>query len=205
MRRPGLRSRQRRASIRDRSLWPVIGVVLAGGASTRMGQDKAEAIVAGHPMIWWVVAALEAVADRVVVAGRADGWDVHPGLADPTGMAGPLAGLAAVLRLGQPVLLVAVDQPWVRSATLSKLAAVRETAVPVHAESRQVTCAVYHPELAALVQQAGSLQGLLDLERPLEITEPVWRSWGEDGRSWFSVDRPEDIAIGLDRFGEPGG
>ena len=33
---------------------------------------------------------------------------------------------------------------------------------------------------------------------PLEITEPVWRSWGEDGRSWFSVDRPEDIEIGLE-------
>jgi len=170
-----------------------------------MGQDKADVIVAGHPMMWWVVAALEAVADRVVVAGRAEGWDGHPGLADPTGMAGPLAGLAAGLRLGQPVLLVAVDQPWVRAATLSKLAAIRETAVPVHAERRQVTCAVYHPELAALVQEAGSLQGLLDLERPLEITEPVWRSWGEDGRSWFSVDRPEDIEIGLDRFGEPGG
>lgn len=169
-----------------------------------MGQDKADVIVAGHPMIWWVVAALEAVADRVVVAGRADGWDVHPGIADPAGMAGPLAGLAAGLSLGQPVLLVAVDQPWVRSATLSKLAAVRETAVPVHDESRQVTCAVYHPELTALVEQAGSLQGLLDLERPLEITEPVWRSWGEDGRSWFSVDRPDDIAIGLERFGVPG-
>ena len=169
-----------------------------------MGQDKSEVVVAGRPMIWWVVTALEKAADRVVVAGRAGGWDGRPGLPDPPGMAGPLAGLAAVLRLGQPVLLVAVDQPWVRSATLSKLAAVRETAVPIHHERRQVTCAVYHPDLAARIEQAGSLQGLMDLEPPLEITEPVWRSWGEDARSWFSVDRPDDIAIGLDRFGSPG-
>ena len=65
-----------------------------------MGQDKAEVMVAGRPMISWVVAALAAVADRVFVAGRAGGWDGHPGLPDPTGLAGPLAGLAAGLRLG---------------------------------------------------------------------------------------------------------
>ena len=100
---------------------------------------------------------------------------------------------------------MAVDQPWVRTATLAKLASIGETVVPVHDEIRQVTCAVYYPVLAESVDQAGSLQGLMDLSPPLEVTEPVWRSWGEDGRSWFSVDRPEDIEIGLDRFGRPGG
>lgn len=119
-------------------------------------------------------------------------------------MAGPLAGLAAGLRLGEPVLLVAVDQPWVRTTTLAKLASISETVVPVHDEIRQVTCAVYYPVLAESVEQAGSLQGLLDLVPPLEVTEPVWRSWGEDGRSWFSVDRPEDIEIGLEKYGRPG-
>jgi molybdopterin-guanine dinucleotide biosynthesis protein A len=169
-----------------------------------MGQDKAEVMVAGRPMISWVTAALQKVSDRVFVAGRTGGWDVHPGIPDPPGWAGPLAGLAAGLSLGEPVLLIAVDQPWVRSDTLSKLAAISETAVPVQDEKRQVTCALYQPDLATLLERAGSLQGLMDLKPPLEITEPVWRSWGEDGRSWFSVDRPDDLAIGLDRFGVPG-
>jgi molybdopterin-guanine dinucleotide biosynthesis protein A len=180
----------------------MIGVVLAGGAGTRMGRDKAEVAVADRPMISWVVDALASVAERVLVSGRA-GWNGHEGLPDAEGVAGPLAGLAAGLRLGEPVLLVAVDQPWVRSATLAKLATVGETAVPVHAEIRQVTCAVYYPEVLETIGQAGSLQGLMDIDPPLEITEPVWRTWGEDGRSWFSVDRPEDVATGLDRFGTP--
>lgn len=168
-----------------------------------MGQDKAEVEVAGRPMISWVIEAVESVTDRVVVAGR-PGWEGHPSLPDLRGMAGPLAGLAAGLRLGQSVLLVAVDQPWVRTATLAQLTSVRETVVPVHDDTRQVTCAVYYPEMAAMAEQAASLQGLMDAVMPLEITEPVWRSWGEDGRSWFSVDRPEDVAIGLERFGVPG-
>jgi molybdopterin-guanine dinucleotide biosynthesis protein A len=182
----------------------VIGVVLAGGAGTRMGQDKAEVVVADRPMLSWVIAALESVVDRVIISGRSGAWNGHAGLPDPEGVAGPLAGLAAGLRLGEPVLLVAVDQPWVRAATLAKLAAIGETVVPVHDEIRQVTCAVYYPGLLKSAEQAGSLQGLMDLDQPLEVTEPVWRSWGEDGRSWFSVDRPEDIATGLERYGVPG-
>jgi len=181
----------------------VIGVVLAGGAGKRMGQDKAEVVVADRPMISWVIAALESVVDRVIISGRSGAWNGHTGLADVEGMAGPLAGLGAGLRLGEPVLLVAVDQPWVRTATLSKLAAIGETVVPVHDEIRQVTCAMYYPVLLETIAQAGSLQGLMDLAPPLEVTEPVWRSWGEDGRSWFSVDRPEDVATGLERYGPP--
>ena len=182
----------------------MIGVVLAGGAGKRMGQDKAEVVVADRPMISWVISALESVVDRVVISGRTGASNGHTGLPDPAGLAGPLAGLAAALRLGEPVVLVAVDQPWVRAATLQQLASIGETVVPVHDEIRQVTCGVYYPDLAESVAQAGSLQGLMDLALPLEVTEPVWRSWGEDGRSWFSVDRPEDVATGMERFGVPG-
>ena len=169
-----------------------------------MGSDKALVEVAGRPMISWVIATLGSVADQVVVAGRPGGWDGHPGLADPDGVTGPLAGLGASLQLGQPVLLVAVDQPWVRTATLAKLSSVGETAVPVHEGTRQVTCAVYYPNLVPLIANHGSLQALLVEAIPLEITEPVWRSWGEDGRSWFSVDFVDDVGRGLEQFGAPG-
>jgi molybdopterin-guanine dinucleotide biosynthesis protein A len=182
----------------------MIGVVVAGGASSRMGSDKALIEVAGRPMISWVIGALRSVVDQVVVAGRPGGWEEHRGLADPDGVPGPLAGLAASLQLGKPVLLVAVDQPWVRTATLAKLASVGETSVPIHNDTRQVTCAVYYPDLSSMIAKHGSLQSLLDGALPLEITEPVWKSWGEDGRSWFSVDRPEDVGMGLERFGVPG-
>ena len=182
----------------------MIGLVLAGGAGKRMGRDKAEVEVAGRPMISWVVDAVVAVADRVLIAGRRGGWNGHDWIADVEGLEGPLAGLAAALALGQPVLLVAVDQPWLRRPTLAHLVSVGQTVVPVERETRQVTCAVYYPAYADLVHKAASLQGLFDLEAPLEVTEPVWRAWGEDGRSWFSVDRPDDVAVGLDRFGVPG-
>jgi hypothetical protein len=35
------------------------------------------------------------------------------------------------------------------------------------------------------------------------IEEEEWRSWNEDGRSWFSVDDERALEEGLRRFGAP--
>jgi hypothetical protein len=50
----------------------------------------------------------------------------------------------------------------------------------------------------------GSIQSALDRAAFDPVVEDVWRSWGEDGRSWFSADTPEAIDEGLRRFGPPG-
>lgn len=178
----------------------MIGVVLAGGESRRMGRDKALIEIAGLPMIEWVATALSQVSDRVVIAGRSEGWGNHDGLADPVGLKGPLAGLLAARQLGSDVLIVAVDQPWVRVKTLQALAGMEETAVPVDGGVRQVTCARYS---TSIIVAAGSIQEMLDHVPYRSIEEDEWRSWNEDGRSWFSVDDETALEEGLRRFGPP--
>jgi molybdenum cofactor guanylyltransferase len=74
----------------------VLGVILAGGRSSRFGSDKALAMVNGRPLIDHVAESLSGQCDALVVAGR-----IHDGyrcVADrpATGM-GPLAGLAGAL------------------------------------------------------------------------------------------------------------
>jgi molybdopterin-guanine dinucleotide biosynthesis protein A len=78
----------------------ILGVVLAGGQSTRFGSDKALAELGGRTLLARAVDALSGFAEYVVIAGRDHGpapcipdWP-HPG-------AGPLGGLAAGLRLAQ--------------------------------------------------------------------------------------------------------
>lgn len=186
------------------------GVILAGGRSSRMGVDKATYAVAGRPMIEWVGEALEAVADRVVVTGRDEPLAGYEPLPDPRpSHRGPLAGVVAALEAfwDTGVVVVAVDQPWVRPETLRQLAG-RMTdlaVVPVDSGVRQTTCAVYPPTVAAAarteLEEGGSLQSLLDVVAFEQVVD--WHSWGEDGRSWFSVDSPEDADEGLARFGVP--
>ena len=116
----------------------LLGVVLAGGASSRFGSDKAAALLDGRPLIAHVADALSGQCAAVMVAGR--DWpglmridDVPaPGLGPLGGLAGALAhaeenGYDAVLssgcdlphlpgdivlRLGEPDALLA-DQPTV--------------------------------------------------------------------------------------------
>lgn len=192
-----------------------LGVILAGGGATRMGRDKALVEIGGRPMVEWVVAAMRAATPDLVVIGRTGRLaEIECVPDDNPARRGPLAGLATALRLadGRPVILVAVDQPWIRAETLrglTELAGPFHAVVPTTDGTRQVTCAVYPDSWADRVAAEdaadGSIQTLLDDLPYRPIDEPDWRSWGEDGRSWFSVDTEDALREGMESFGPPPG
>lgn len=175
-----------------------------------MGVDKAHVRVGTRTMLDHVVAALHAVTDEVVVVGRTESLpDVRTLPDDGTPHQGPLAGLLAAVEAFPASLLavVAVDQPWVRSVTLERLVALagRLPVVPVDDGIRQTTCAVYPSDALDGVRDelegGGSIQSLLDRSSFRPVIDTEWRSWDEDGRSWFSADSTTDIAEGEERFG----
>ena len=186
---------------------PVTLAILAGGASQRMGADKVLLEIAGIALLDHVLAAAAGL--PAIVVGRQ-----HPGvrsIADPSPQRqGPLAGLVAALEASEgSVLLIGADQPWLRPATLHALVAAADDALPVAPIDdgvRQVLCAVYPagvlPEAQRLLVAERGPQAVLDLGcRGIAGSE--WAEWGEDGRSWFSVDTPEALEEGLRRYGLP--
>ena len=78
----------------------ILGAVLAGGAATRFGSDKALAQLGGRTLIARAVDTLSGLCEHVVVVGRASA--PAPTLPDwrRPGM-GPLAGIAAALHLAR--------------------------------------------------------------------------------------------------------
>jgi len=185
----------------------ILGAVLAGGRSTRMGQDKANVLVRGSTMLETVASAVHPVTDRVIVLGPdRDGWECWP---DSVHAQGPLAGVATALNRTETdhILLVAVDHPFVTTATLTHLVNKADglPVVPVDDHGiRQVTCAIYPKSIAeAATEEArsgGSVQSLLDRVSFTAVTADTWRGWGEDGRSWFSADDPKTLSEGLAHF-----
>jgi molybdopterin-guanine dinucleotide biosynthesis protein A len=173
-----------------------------------MGQDKADVVVSGSTMLEHVADGLATVAGHIVLLGPdREGWECWP---DSVHAQGPLAGIATALTrtTARRVVLVAVDHPFVRPGFLQKLVATESDlpVVPVDETGvRQVTCAMYPKVIAdAAMEEAavqGSIQTLLDRVSFRPVAPREWRAWGEDGRSWFSVDTPEALDYAQGAYG----
>jgi molybdopterin-guanine dinucleotide biosynthesis protein A len=103
-------------------------VILAGGASRRMGQDKAWLEFGGRPLIACASATVrDAGIEEVLISGRA-GVDYSslscPVLFDLEPGCGPLSGIERALETAKAplVLVLAVDLPRMTAAFLRKLA-----------------------------------------------------------------------------------
>jgi molybdopterin-guanine dinucleotide biosynthesis protein A len=115
----------------DGAVLETAGVVLCGGASRRMGRDKARLELGGTSLIARAAQALGGVVARVVLASGAAPRYPELGLEcvlDELPEAGPLAGLAAALARFERdgvghVLVLACDMPRVRPAALAELLA----------------------------------------------------------------------------------
>jgi molybdopterin-guanine dinucleotide biosynthesis protein A len=109
-----------------------VGVVLAGGRSSRMGRDKAALVVGGQTLARRAADVVAAVAAQVLIADRGRG--LVPGaasVADGPGR-GPAAGLLGAARAapGRPLLVLACDLPAVPASLLAALAERVEPADP---------------------------------------------------------------------------
>ena len=110
-----------------RPLPALTGLVLAGGASRRMGRDKAMLVVDGEPLVRRAVRRLATCCQDVFVASgdgrRLDALGCEQ-VADAAAGAGPLAGIVAGLEAARTplVAVVAVDMPFAEPDVLCELA-----------------------------------------------------------------------------------
>lgn len=107
---------------------PLFGLVLAGGASSRMGHDKAGLAYHGRSQLDWTFALVSKVCDATFVSVRPDQRDdairaVFPQIVDLRPGIGPIAGISAALQQHPKAawLVVACDLPFVTEDVLRQL------------------------------------------------------------------------------------
>lgn len=136
---------------------PFVGILLAGGRSTRMGTDKAFLLYRGRPLIDHMLSVFESCSpSRVVVSGAGKTADAIP---DRWPDLGPLGGIASVLAELQEtpplVLVVPIDMPLMTGDLLLRL--LREAAT--HSDANAIHF-IGH-ELPALFRAGPTLRGAL--------------------------------------------
>lgn len=141
-----------------------VGAVLCGGASRRMGADKATIPVAGVAMARRVADTLIAAGCSPVVAIGGDAVELSRlGLEyvpDEFPGEGPLGGVLTALAIGSPVVVVACDLPNLRPETLTGLteALGDHDAAVARSDRAEPLCAVWSNGAASTLRarfQAG--------------------------------------------------
>jgi molybdenum cofactor guanylyltransferase len=140
----------------------VTGFVLAGGKSSRMGQDKAFMQLGGRTLLARALELAKAATGSAWIVGSTEKFaafgqvaeDIYPGH-------GPLAGIHTALTSTQSDLnlILAVDMPFLQPAFLSYLVAqardsTAAVVVPEIGGCLQPLCAVYRREFAAAAERS---------------------------------------------------
>jgi len=197
----------------------VTGIVLTGGRSSRMGHDKASLVLGGSTLLDRTVAALNAVADDIVIVcapGQSLPLVRSSGsltvLSHPVEGLGPLAGIAAGLAAAsaEVAVVVGVDHPFLRPPLLRLLLdRIREGArwaLPTLDGRPQPTCSAVAREAwedirAHLDAGERSPVAVAQALGAVEVPEAEWRPADPEGLSFVDVDTPEEFEAARRRLG----
>lgn len=174
---------QRRGSKMNREM---SGVILAGGLSSRMGQQKALLTLEGKTLLEWQIGKLRALGiSDIMVSGALEVPGVRV-IADEYPQRGPLGGLHACLKAAKhsSCLVLSVDVPLIPVNTLANICRTHRTGATIlrHAGGEEPLIAVYDSALH-------------------EIIEPIIRERGASvrvlqdkvGWSYFDYPGPEEF------------
>ncbi len=181
------------------------GVVLAGGKSTRMGQDKALLEVDGKPLLLHAVEKLKPHVRELLVIGEPRKYghiwpDVMP---DEIPGLGPLGGIVTAMGNARHdrLLVLAVDAPGVNARLLERLTRElpddADALVPRHDDELEPLVAAYHRRCAGafmdhITRSQLSMHGALaDVNMAYLDIKPGDDGWPED--LFCNLNSPADL------------
>jgi molybdopterin-guanine dinucleotide biosynthesis protein A len=192
----------------------MVGAVLAGGLSRRMGEPKAVVELAGRPLVARVVSTVGSAGLEPIVVAKPDSplppLDCRV-LSEPSEPRHPLTGLLAALRAsaGRGVITIACDMPLVPANLLRWLAQIEAPVAVCEVGGRlEPLLGRYAPEASAvladgLADGAAMHEAVAALD-PHVVDERQLARFGDPARIVFSVNSPEDLAAAERLLGRTG-
>lgn len=201
----------------------VTGVILAGGKSRRMGQNKAFLQLGDSPLIEHVIHHMRLVTDELLLITNTPTEYAHLGLpmhSDRVPDAGALGGIYTGLTYASHdvVVCVACDSPFLRPKLLSYLVATlgeydavmpytyssnKDIGVtnPSHSTDQmtlQTLCAAYAKRCLPVIEQMLNesdlrVHALQERANILTLAPEIWKTYDSEGHSFFNVNTPEDF------------
>ena len=186
----------------------VVGFVVAGGRSHRMGRDKALLPWGETDLLDHALARLRGVTNDVrILCGPSPRYEGRgaPVVVDRLAEAGPIAGIAAGLEAcgSRPGLFLAVDLPLVPIPLLAHLAergGSWEAVVPVSPRGPEPLCAAYAPSCLEPIRRrvaAGEMRmtSFWPEVRVLELGPLELQAFGDPEGFFRNLNTPADLPL----------
>ena len=195
----------------SKKLIPVTGVILAGGKSRRMGENKALMRLGDNSLIGHVIHRMRLVTNELLLITNSPAEYAHldvPMHGDILPGTGALGGIYTGLRRAShdAVLCVACDGPFVEPKLLTYLVSTLgeyDVAMPyTHRNDAQITlqtlCAAYSKRCLPIIEsmlrdselRVHALQERAHIKR---VSPEVWQEFDPGGMSFFNINTPEDF------------
>ena len=187
------------------------GYVLAGGASSRFGSDKAFAVLGGQTLLARMCGLIESVAGNMSVVAAAGRYldFIAPTVPDRWPGEGPLGGILTALgatqaggHAGELNLIVSCDMPFLTREWLGYLveqALVSDAEVIVVKSERglEPLCTCWRASALGILQDAFD-QGVRKVTEAMKrlrmevLDETHWKRFDSAGRLFWNMNTPRD-------------
>lgn len=188
-------------------------VILTGGDSRRMGQDKASLLLGERSLLQHVISIVQPLFYEIIISVRQPRAEITlPQVCDDPTQRGPLAGLVAGLQRAKTpwVFVLACDMPFIEPAVIERLARFRDghqAVVPMVQGYPQPLAAFYAVSCVDSVLEClngdgkRSLRELLDKLQVRYVSEDELQIAGSQSRSFVDLDTPQEAASAMNLQG----
>jgi molybdopterin-guanine dinucleotide biosynthesis protein A len=182
----------------------VTAVILAGGKSSRMGQNKALLQIGGIPLIQRVQELLAKIFSKIVLSTAAENAYPQlqlPEIVDHYPETGPLGGITTVLESGlSPIFCVACDMPFLNQNLIEFQCNITDCCVaviPVWENHPQVLHGLYRKDLlsafhSGLKEEHHKITDWLEEAPVCYLLEEEIRRFDPAGLSFRNINTPDD-------------
>lgn len=142
------------------NLFPISGVILAGGQSKRFGSNKALIVKDGIPLLQYLIAQLEHLFDEIIISTGVIKYDFikQKQINDIFQFCGPLGGIhsALVHSSNDKIFVISCDLPNINTDFIREfcqLALNYKNSVLCINDTIQPLCGIYHKENISIIEQ----------------------------------------------------
>jgi molybdopterin-guanine dinucleotide biosynthesis protein A len=182
------------------------GVIIAGGKSSRMGEEKALAMLGGKPLLAHVIDRIRPQVNDLIVNANGDasrfqhfGLTVVPDLRSDIGT--PLAGLHAALTWAREqgydaALTVPSDAPFLPRDLLARLKAAKaDAAIAASADQAHFLTGLWSHGLLEKLEHAIEIQNIFRVKDWVKACSAATVTWPDQPFDpFFNVNTPQELA-----------